>query len=68
MDVEPTEWLQVEMTVQPNEISTRVRAPGGSWQDIGPLSISGRDFTQGRAGFFVPGNDEISVTNFKYSK
>ncbi len=68
MDVEPTEWLQVEMTVQPNEISTRVRAPGGAWQDIGSVPSLGRDFTQGRAGFFVPGNDEISVMNFKYSK
>jgi len=68
MEVEPTEWLQVEMTVQPNEISTRVRAPGGTWKDIGPIPSLGRDFTQGRAGFFVPGNDEISVTNFKYSK
>ena len=68
MDVEPTEWLQVEMSVQPNEISTRVRAPGGAWQDIGPVPSLGRDFTQGRAGFFIPGNDEISVVNFKYSK
>jgi len=68
MDVEPTEWLQVEMTVQPNEITTRVRAPGGTWQDVGSVPSPGLDFTQGKAGFFVPGNDEISVTNFKYSK
>ncbi|MGA7411905.1 MAG: hypothetical protein WBW33_15610 [Bryobacteraceae bacterium] len=68
MDVEPTEWLQVEMTVQPSEVTTRVRAPGGAWQEIGPVPTHGGDFTQGRAGFFVPGNDEIAVMNFKYSK
>jgi hypothetical protein len=56
------------MTVQPNEINARVRAPGAPWQDIGSVPSLGRDFTQGRAGFFVPGNDEISVINFKYSK
>ena len=68
MDVEPTEWLQVEMSVQPNAISTRVRAPGGTWQEVGSVPSPGRDFTQGRAGFFVPGSDEISVTGFKFSK
>jgi hypothetical protein len=68
VDAEPTEWLQVEMTVQANAISTRVRAGGGAWQDIGSVPSSGGDFTQGKAGFYVPGNDEISVMNFKYLK
>jgi hypothetical protein len=68
IDSEPTEWLQVEMNVQSNAISTRVRPAGGAWQDVGSVPSSDRDFTQGRAGFFVPGNDEISVANFKYSK
>ena len=41
MDVEPTEWLQVEMTVQPNEISTRVRLPAAPGRISGPCRFPG---------------------------
>jgi hypothetical protein len=60
-------WLQVEMTVNPESISARVRKPGGQWNNLGTVTGAGRDFTQGRVGFYLPGNDEIAVANFRFS-
>ncbi|HLH04901.1 MAG TPA: PEGA domain-containing protein [Bryobacteraceae bacterium] len=60
-------WVQVEMTVTPDHISARVRKPGEAWSSIGSVASSGSDFTQGRVGFFLPGNDEVAVANFRFS-
>jgi hypothetical protein len=60
-------WVQVEMTVTPDHISARVRRPGEAWSSIGSVAGSGSDFTQGRVGFYLPGNDEVAVANFRFS-
>jgi hypothetical protein len=60
-------WLEVDMDVAPDHISARVRKPGEAWTDMGTVSSGGSDFTQGRVGFYLPGNDEISVANFRFT-
>jgi hypothetical protein len=67
-DVDPNDWVQVEMSVRPNGIETKVRPANGSWQDAGTIPVEGRDLTQGKVGFLIPGNDEVSVSNFRYSR
>lgn len=67
-DVDPNDWIQVEMSVHPNGIDTKVRSANGAWHDAGSIPVEGRDMTQGKVGFLVPGNDEISVSNFRYSR
>jgi hypothetical protein len=67
-DVDPNDWVQVEMSVRPNGIEAKVRAPNGAWQDAGTIPVEGHDPTQGKVGFLVPGNDEVSVSNFRYSR
>jgi hypothetical protein len=60
-------WVQVDLTVNADQISARVRKPGETWNSIGTVTGSGRDFTKGRVGFYLPGNDEIAVANFRFN-
>ena len=62
-------WVQVDMTVAADHISARLRKPGDAWTDVGSVSSSsGTDYTQGRVGFYLPGNDEVAVANFHFNE
>lgn len=65
-NAESNEWVQVDLSVKPDSISARAKGGDGGWDDLGSVSSDGRDFTQGKVGFYVPGNDEIAVANFRY--
>jgi hypothetical protein len=67
-EVDPNEWVQVEMGVKANAIETKIRPANGSWQDAGSVPIENLDLTQGKVGFLIPGSDEVSVSNFRYSR
>jgi hypothetical protein len=67
-DADPHQWVQVEMTVTANSVAVRVRQPGEAWVDGGSLPSEGRDFTEGRMGFLVPGGEEIGIRNFQFAK
>ena len=43
-----------------------MKTPGGAWDDLGPVGTL-HDATQGKVGFLIPGNDEIAVSNFRFS-
>jgi hypothetical protein len=60
-------WVQVDLSVRPNGIDARVRTPDGAWSDMGLVPSDGRDFTQGKVGFYIPDKDEIAVSNFRFS-
>ena len=66
-NVDSGEWVQVDLSVKPNSIDARVKTPGGAWSDLGSVSSPGRDFTQDKVGFYIPGNDEVSISNFRFS-
>ncbi len=61
------EWVQVDLSVRADAISARVRKPTGPWVEIGKVASSERDFTKNRVGFYIPGNDEIAISNFHFS-
>lgn len=61
------EWIQVEMSVKAASVSARVKGTDGLWTDLGAVSSPGRDFTQDKVGFYIPGNDEIAVSNFRFT-
>jgi PEGA domain len=61
------EWVQVDLAVRPNLIDARVKLADTEWNEIGSISSAGRDFTQGKVGFYIPGSDEIAVSNFRFS-
>ncbi len=66
-DYDSDEWIQVELSVKPNSVSAKVRTPGAPWIDIGGASSISRDLTMDKVGFYIPGNEEIAVSNFRFS-
>jgi hypothetical protein len=61
------EWVQVDMSVKPEAISARVKTGHSDWADLGTVSGDGRDYTQDKVGFYLPGNDEVAVANFRFT-
>ncbi len=64
---ESSEWVQVDLAVKPDSLSARIKGADGTWSDLGIVDSYGRDFTQGKVGFYIPGSDEIAVANFHFS-
>ena len=58
----------VEISLKPNSVDTRLKSADGTWQDMGPITSPGRDFTLGKVGVLVTGNDEVSVSNFRIAR
>jgi hypothetical protein len=66
-NLDSNEWVQADVAVKPNEMTARVKGKDGSWSDMGSVSSLSRDFTRGKVGFYIPSDEEISVSNFKFS-
>jgi PEGA domain len=66
-NAESNEWVQVDLSVRPDSIGARVRTPEAGWSDLGAVPSPGRDYTQDKVGFYIPGGDEIAVSNFRFS-
>ncbi|MFL6353314.1 MAG: PEGA domain-containing protein [Bryobacteraceae bacterium] len=60
-------WVQVDLAVKSHSIDAHVKLPDTAWNDLGSVSSPGWDFTQGKVGFYIPGSDEIAVSNFRFS-
>lgn len=60
------EWVQVDMSVKPGAISAKVKTNHSDWSDLGVVSGDRRDYTQDNVGFYLPGNDEVAVANFRF--
>jgi hypothetical protein len=60
-------WVQVDLSVKPNSISARVKTQYSPWSEVGSVVSPGRDFTQDKVGFYIPGSDEVAVSNFKFA-
>jgi hypothetical protein len=61
------QWVQVDLSVKPEAISARVKNADGNWSELAAVQSRGRDFTQGKVGFYVPGNDEVAIANFRFN-
>ena len=65
--VDSSNWVQVDLTVKPQSVSSRIKTGDESWIDMGAVGSFGRDFTQDRVGFYIPPSDEVAVANFKFA-
>jgi hypothetical protein len=65
--VDSASWVQVDLTVKPGAVSSRIKTAGEGWTDLGSVASIGRDFTQDKVGFYIPPNDEVAVSNFKFA-
>lgn len=66
-DANSDQWIQVDMSVRPNGVSARIKSLDGTWSDLGSVASTGRDFTQDKVGFYIPGNDEVAISKFRFS-
>jgi hypothetical protein len=55
--------IQIEVT--PGRLLQEVRV-GDEWKVLDTFAEPGRDFTQGKFGFLIQGNDEIAISDFKF--
>lgn len=55
----------IQIEVAPDRLVQRVRA-GNEWKVLDTFVEPGRDFTQGKFGFLIQGNDEIAISDFKF--
>jgi hypothetical protein len=55
--------IQIEVT--PDRLVQKVRV-GDEWKVLDTFVEPGRDFTQGKFGFLIQGNDEIAISDFKF--
>jgi hypothetical protein len=67
-DAELESYVQVEVSVKPNSVNTRLKPSEGGWQDMGPVTVMGRNFTQGKFGILISGNDEIAISPVHFGK
>jgi hypothetical protein len=55
----------VQLEVAPDRLVQKVRV-GDEWKVLDTFAEPGRDFTQGKFGFLIQGNDEIAISDFKF--
>lgn len=66
-NAESNQWVQVDLSVRPDSIGAHLKTPDTGWSDLGSVASPGRDFTLNKVGFYIPGSDEIAVSNFRFS-
>jgi hypothetical protein len=55
--------IQIEVT--PDRLVQKVRL-GDAWKVLDTFVEEGRDFTRGKFGFLIQGNDEIAISDFQF--
>jgi hypothetical protein len=55
----------IQLEVTPDRLVQKVRV-GDEWKVLDTFAEPGRDFTQGKFGFLIQGNDEIAISDFKF--
>lgn len=61
------EWIQVDMSVKPGSVITRIKTPAGAWHEMPAVSGETRDLTQDKVGMYIPGSDEVAIANFHFT-
>jgi PEGA domain len=55
----------IQIRVSPNEISHQIRQ-GDSWMVLDRWTPSGNNPSLGKFGFYIPGNDQVSLSSFSH--
>jgi hypothetical protein len=64
VDNEKSFTIQIE--VGPDHVVHRIKS-GDTWLTLDSWTEAGRNFSDGKFGFYIPGNDEISISDFKFT-
>ncbi len=55
----------IQVDVAPEHVVTRLKN-GDTWITLDSWTEAGRNFSEGKFGFYIPGNDEIGITDFHF--
>ncbi len=66
-NVDSSSWVQVDLSVGPRSVGSRIRTGDEGWTDMGSAGSFGRDFTRDKVGFYIPTSDEVAVADFKFA-
>ena len=61
----PNSPYPFQIEVAPGSVIHRVQR-GGRWEVLDAWTQPGRDFTKGRFGLLIPGNDQFGISNFSF--
>ena len=64
-DLEKQKSFTIQIDVTPEHVVHKMLA-GGEWVNLDSWAETGRNFSQGKFGFLIQGNDEIGLTDFKF--
>jgi len=65
-DLEKQKAVAIQVEIAPDRLVQKARI-GDDWTVLDTFSEAGRDFTQGKFGFLIQGNDEIGISDFKFT-
>jgi len=66
-DLDKQKAFTIQIEITPDRCIHRIKNPSGQWVVLDSFTEPGRDFTKGKFGFLIQGNDEIGVSDFSYS-
>jgi hypothetical protein len=64
-DLEKQKSFTIQIDVTPEHVVHKMFA-GGEWVNLDSWAETGRNFSEGKFGFLIQGNDEIGLTDFKF--
>ncbi len=65
-DLEKQKAFTIQVEVTPEHIVHKIKNASGEWITLDSFAEPGRDFTTGKFGFLIQGNDEIGVSEFSF--
>ena len=64
-DLEKQKSFTIQIDVTPEHMVHKMFS-GGDWMNLDSWAETGRNFSEGKFGFLVQGNEEIGLTDFKF--
>jgi hypothetical protein len=64
-NIENPKAFTIQIEISAEQLVQRVQV-ANEWVVLDTFSETGRDFTQGKFGFLIQGNDEIAISDFKF--
>jgi hypothetical protein len=63
--VDNEKQFTIQVDVSPDHVVHRIKN-GDSWLTLDSWTEQGRIFSDGKFGFYIPGNDELGISDFKF--
>ncbi len=65
-DLEKQKAYTIQIEITPEHVVHKIKGVSGDWITLDAFSEPGRNFTGGKFGFLIQGNDEIGVSDFSF--